>query len=145
MAWQKQPGVSRIGTSQWERPGPPGTPGEVLSCASLSEEARPMTCRKASYVSPCHCLFILSPKPCAFYSSYLSTCLALARALPYHVPCLTTCLALAQLHVSLHQRTSLCQLAGVSRSSKKPPEHQQKLFGVFLSMESPQMELSYAR
>ena len=58
-------------------------------------------------------------------------------ALPQHIKS-----GLATLPVSLYQLTSLCQLAQAWGNGKKPPEHHQKVFGAFLSMESWQMELS---
>jgi hypothetical protein len=98
---QKQPGLSQISMTHQEKPVPPGTPGEVLCCASLNEaeiseevlqsykQAKPLSLFTESYLYP---------------SKHRVSSTGLASA---HKS------VLAKLHVSLYQLTSLCQLARV--------------------------------
>lgn len=81
-----------------------------------------------------HCRASCTSKPIS--QSAQSYLYALPTSRVLHGPCLTTW-GLAE----LHQLTSLCQSVK-STEVAKSHQHTTRVFGVFLSMESPQMELN---
>lgn len=140
MAQQKQSYLSQIGTSQQERPGPTGTPGEVLSLPCLSQgsedqQRSPKRKRKMGDQESIHCKASYASLVSLSVGSYLCS-LQTSHILPW----------VSAYHIHLSQQNCtwvriswhhcIRRLARVFGSSKKPPEHHQKFYGVcgFLSM-----------
>jgi hypothetical protein len=115
--------------SQQERPGPTGTPGEVLCCASLSEakireDLRPTSVAQLTLPTSLAQPLLLSIK---FY----------LYSFKHHMS--STCLASVCAFISADITLP------ISPSSKKQQDtavHHQKVFGAFLPMEFRLMELN---
>ena len=129
--WHELAETTRSQQSQQEGSG--GTPGESLSCSSLSEakvKQRPETNK--------HCTASSTSTPSsAFHYPASSIYSPSKQHIVLQVSCLSMCLASVHACVSAANQPESVEIA-------KTMAHHQKLFGSFLFMESQQMQLDCA-